>query len=232
MKISEFFRKINPFLSKTADNLPSLSAPDDNNQDSVKAFDKPLDLFKKSEISKIKAEIDRIEFRQKSIQAVFDYEKKQLEFEKNKTFCEIGKISYELYLKEQIKLDLSSEFPSQLSALQTIDQNINEKTTKSEEFAKHYQEEIQILEANIALQQSNGAEFILAQGLTTPMVLCKKCEQMVAEHAFCSHCGSPLGEEPSVSDSPEAEIKTAVNTEVETPPTEETPCPIPEEVPV
>lgn len=158
--------------------------------DLFKKHEHALELYKSTEISKLQAEIERTEFRKKSLLSVLEYEKTQIEDERRDLFADIGVLTYEMSLSGGKNYDFSNHF----TCIKNLEGKTSEKEEKIVEFVKRYDEEIEILQMSIALQETIHSELNPEENIPV-MVICATCNQTVLEHKFCSHCGNSLTEE-------------------------------------
>lgn len=158
--------------------------------DLFKKHEHAIELYKNTEISKLQAEIERTEFRKKSLLSVLEYEKSQIEEERRDLFADIGVLTYEMSVSGKNNYDFSNHF----ECIKNLEGKTCEKEEKIIEFVKRYDEEIEILQMSIALQENIHAELHPDEALPV-MVICGTCNQTVLEHKFCSHCGTALTEE-------------------------------------
>lgn len=158
--------------------------------DLFKKHEHALELYKSTEISKLQAEIERTEFRKKSLLSVLEYEKTQIEEERRDLFADIGVLTYEMSLSGGKNYDFSNHF----SCIKNLEGKNTEKEEKIIEFVKRYDEEIEILQMSIALQETIHSELNPEEKIPV-MVICGTCNQTVLDHKFCSNCGSSLSEE-------------------------------------
>lgn len=159
-------------------------------------------LFKKeTEEDKIRNEIQNTEFKKNSMVNTVINEKNVLEQQKRELLFSIGEKTYENQKAGVTGHDFSSDF-AQIDALEVQKQ---EKDAKITEIASRYDEEINLLSANLATmqaaaqaatQQANPAYAAPVQAApqgAAPAGFCEKCGQgFHGGDAFCQGCGSKL----------------------------------------
>lgn len=203
MKFMEFLEKINPF-SKEEDQEKTTS--DDNTENNPQSTGvslattegNPLEVLEG--VEKIKHEIERMEFRKKSVLSVFRHEIEQLEVEKTNCLQIIGQHTYESYKNQSGEILCQG----QLDTVRELEEQIHQKNQQIDTFAVRYDEEIKMLEASMSLQKKEPEMLLLPKTASKPLVVCPHCHEMVEKNRFCFSCGGALGTEPTESEKTEA----------------------------
>lgn len=194
MGFGDLFDMINPF-NKEEEVLEG--GKNSTNQDIEEDEDTVRAEHSDDPILKLKQEIERMEFRKKSVLTVFEHERNQLISLKTEKFEEIGRLAYDLHKKNKSKYDFSKQF----QGLKDLDAKIEEKEKQTETFSKRYDEEIAVLTANVTLQETPKNQIEHSNGLSISMTLCENCNELVVKHRFCSACGMEMGESESIQSS-------------------------------
>lgn len=190
MKFMDFLEKINPFSKDEEEQNPT-----DNNIENTSATEgvslasseeQSIELSEGEE--KIKQEIDRVEFRKKSVLSVFSHEIHQLEQEKNSNLLVIGQHTYDSYIKENGEIHCQE----QLEKVKDLEEQIHQKNQQIDSFAERYDEEIGMLEASMILHKKEPEILMLPKTASKPLVICPHCNEMVEKNRFCFSCGGAL----------------------------------------
>lgn len=190
MKFIDFLEKINPFSKDDEEQKPSDENIENKSQTAgvslASTEDQSVELTEGAE--KIKQEIERVEFRKKSVLSVFSHEIHQLEQEKTSNLLIIGQHTYDSYIKENGEILCQD----QLDKVKNLEEQIQQKNTQIEAFAVRYDEEIGILEASMTLHQKEPEILMLPKTASKPLVICPHCNEMIEKNRFCFSCGGAL----------------------------------------
>lgn len=140
-----------------------------------------LKMFKKeTEIDKLNEEIKSMEFKKNSILSAINNEKIDILNKKRLILEEIGSIVFENHISGSNNTDFTSQF-EKIDAFQA---NVEEKNMKSTEIEKRYDEEINMLRANMEKLQ------VSAQGGSS---FCSNCGvALTPDDVFCQKCGTKV----------------------------------------
>lgn len=152
-----------------------------------------LNLFKKeTEEDKIRTEITNTEFKKNSMISTVNNEKAQLEQEKRNFFTEMGETVYNNH-KERISVE---DFAETFEKIKGLEQQMTEKEAKIVEIAARYDEEINLLSANLVTIQQQAQAAAAPVATAAPAAAGGFCENCGTAHsgqdAFCQGCGTKI----------------------------------------
>lgn len=148
-------------------------------------------LFKKpTEEDKIRSEIENIKFKKNAILSGISNEKLELERQKSAKIMEIGNHVYQKAIQGQSDYQITEY----LVAIQGIMAQMAEKDKKHTEMSLRYDEEISMLETNLAMYAAAAA----AAAAPAPVAasgggFCDQCGAgLKGGDVFCTACGAKV----------------------------------------
>lgn len=148
-------------------------------------------LFQKKDekTEKLLGELESLKLRKESVLSVIQNEISELERQKNTIWTNGGKLIYETWKKnETVEENVINEYWNKVSSIET---EIQGKLDKKAEMEQRYDEEITLLQRNLAPAPATPAA--PATSATPAANVCPNCGHTVKPNsAFCTNCGTKL----------------------------------------
>lgn len=149
-----------------------------------------MKIFKKeTSEDKLKSEIESTEFKKNSLLNSVNAEKADLLAKKRAKFEILGESVYNSFISGEKPTESNDIFEE----IKNLEVEIENRNLKHKEIETRYNEEIQMLSSNLAVQIQNATNASAGGNSTAQAKFCSNCgNKATKDDAFCQNCGSKI----------------------------------------